>query len=126
MRRARLSVARDKLPGMSGEWCTAQWYVICPVVLLPRLEAGSFSYAEPERSNACMQNGSPWQLRLGRQIVRCEPEDCCYYHSVDWRSVAVEAIRIARRVPLAAQLPPGLLVLQVLLLAVPRRGAAVS
>jgi hypothetical protein len=36
-------------------------------------EPGWFSYAESERSNACMQHGTPWRARLGRQIVRRGP-----------------------------------------------------
>jgi hypothetical protein len=91
---------------MPGEWCRADWYVIYPVACLPPLERGSFTYTEAERSNTCMQHGMPLRERLGRQIVRRGPRECCYYHSVDWRKVAVEAIRIAREVPLAAQLPP--------------------
>ena len=91
---------------MPGEWCPAQWYVIYPVALLPPLERGSFTYSEAERSNACMQHGMPVRERLGRQIVRRGPKECCYYHSIDWRKVVVEAIRIAREIPLAAQLPP--------------------
>lgn len=91
---------------MPGEWCTAQWYVIYPVALLPRLERGSFDYSEQERSNACMQHGMPLRERLGRQIVRRGPKECCYYHSVDWCRAAAEAIRIAHEVPLAAELPP--------------------
>jgi hypothetical protein len=98
----------DRLLGMSSDWCTAQWYVIYPVALLPRLEPGSFEYVEAARSNACMQHGMPLPERLGRQIMRRRPRECCYYHSVDWRKVAAEAIRIARQVPFAAQLPPWL------------------
>jgi hypothetical protein len=88
------------------EWCYASWYVIYPVALLPHLERDSFGYAEPERSNMCMRRGMPLGERLGRQVVRMRPRDCCYYHSVDWRRVAAEARRIAHEVPLAAQSPP--------------------
>jgi hypothetical protein len=91
---------------VSGEWCSAQWYVIYPVAFLPRLERGSFNYSEAKRSNACMQHGMPLPERLGRQIVGRGPRECCYYHSVDWRKVVSEAVRIACEVPLAAQLPP--------------------
>jgi GNAT superfamily N-acetyltransferase len=102
-----MSATVNILRGMSGEWCTAQWYVIYPVALLPRLERGSFKYSEAQRSNSCMQHGMPLQERLGRQILRPGPRECCYYHSVDWRQVAAEAVRIACEVPLAAQMPPG-------------------
>jgi hypothetical protein len=95
-----------RLPGMPDEWCPAYWYVIYPVALLPPLERGSFTYTEAKRSNACMQHGMPIRERLGRQIIRRGPRDCCYYHSIDWRKVALEAIRIAREIPLAAQMPP--------------------
>jgi hypothetical protein len=91
-----------------AEWCQANWYVIYPVALLPRLERDSFDYAETDRSNnRCMRRGMPLWERLGREVVRRRPGDCCYYHSVDWRRVAAEARRIAREVPLAAQLPSG-------------------
>jgi hypothetical protein len=89
-----------------AEWCHANWYVIYPVALLPRLERDSFDYAEPQRSNRCMRPGMPLWERLGRQVVPMRSRDCCYYHSVDWRRVAAEARRIAREVPLAAQPPP--------------------
>ena len=89
-----------------AEWCHANWYVIYPVALLPHLERDSFDYAEPQRSNNCMRRGMPLWERLGRQVVRKRPLDCCYYHSVEWRTVAGEAVRIARAVPLAAQMPP--------------------
>jgi hypothetical protein len=89
-----------------AEWCHANWYVIYPVALLPHLERDSFDYAEPQRSNNCMRRGMPLWERLGRQVVRKRPLDCCYYHSVEWRTVAAEAVRIARAVPLAAQMPP--------------------
>jgi hypothetical protein len=89
-----------------GEWCYAAWYVVYPVALLPHLERDSFRYMEAERSNRCMQRGMPLRERLGRQVVRTRPRDCCYYHSVDWRRVAAEARKIAREVPLAAQMPP--------------------
>jgi hypothetical protein len=89
-----------------AEWCPANWYVIYPVALLPHLERDSFDYAETKRSNRCMRRGMPLRELLGRQIVRRRPRDCCYYHSVDWRTVAAEAGRIAHEVPLAAQLPP--------------------
>ncbi len=89
-----------------AEWCHASWYVIYPVALLPHLERDSFGYAEPERSNMCMRRGMPLGERLGRQVVRMRPRDCCYYHSVDWRRVAAEARRIAHDIPLAAQSPP--------------------
>jgi hypothetical protein len=89
------------------EWCHANWYVIYPVALLPHLEWNSFNYSEAERSNRCMRRGMPLWERLGRQVIRRRSRDCCYYHSVDWRTVAAEASRIAREVPLAAQLPSG-------------------
>jgi hypothetical protein len=89
-----------------AEWCHANWYVIHPVALLPQLERDSFDYAEPQRSNNCMRRGMPLWERLGRQAIRMRPRDCCYYHGVDWRTVAAEAVRIARAVPLAAQMPP--------------------
>ena len=91
-----------------AECCDANWYVIYPVALLPHLERDSFDYSEPERSNRCMRRGVPLWERLGRQVVRRRPRDCCYYHRVDWHRVAAEASRIAREVPLAAQSPPGL------------------
>ena len=91
---------------MDAEWCHANWYVIYPVALLPRLERDSFDYAETQRSNRCMQQGDALWERLGRQVVRMQPRDCCYYHCVDWRRVAAEAVKIAREVPLAAQMPP--------------------
>jgi hypothetical protein len=53
-----------------------------------------------------MQRGMPLWERLGRQVVRRRRRDCCYYHGVDWHAVAAEACKIAREVPLAAQLPP--------------------
>ena len=56
-----------------AEWCYASWYVIYPVALLPHLERGSFSYAERERSNKCMQRGMPLWERLGRQAVHMRP-----------------------------------------------------
>jgi hypothetical protein len=89
-----------------SEWCPASWYVIYPVALLPPLERDSFHYSEAERSNKCMRRGMPLWERLKRQVVHGQPRDCCYYHSVDWHKVANEACRIAREVPLAAQLPP--------------------
>ena len=64
---------------------------------------GSFNYAETQRSNRCMRRGMPPWERLGRQVIRMQRRDCCYYHGVDWRRVAAEAVRIAREVPLAAQ-----------------------
>jgi hypothetical protein len=88
------------------EWCHANWYVIYPVAMLPHLERDSFDYSETGRSNRCMWRGMPLWERLGRQVVRRRPRDCCYYHGVDWRRVAFEARRIAHQVPLAAQLPP--------------------
>lgn len=89
-----------------AEWCQANWYVIYPVALLPHLERDSFNYAETQRSNRCMRRGMPPWERLGRQVIRMQRRDCCYYHGVDWRRVAAEAVRIAREVPLAAQMPP--------------------
>jgi hypothetical protein len=89
-----------------AEWCHAMWYVIYPVALLPRLERDSFDYAESERSNRCMRRGMPLWERLGRQLVPLRPQDCCYYHGVDWRRVGGEAVRIAREFPLTAQMPP--------------------
>ena len=88
------------------DWCPANWYVIYPTVLLPRLARGSFQYAEEERSNRCMRHGMPRRARFGRQLVPRRPRDCCYYHGVDWRRAAAEACRIAHEVPLAAQEPP--------------------
>lgn len=88
------------------DWCPADWYVIYPVALLPGLEPGSFKYSEQQRSNSCMQAGTPWRTRIGRQFRPREPRDCCYYHSVNWKLVAREAIRIAQLVPLAAMQPP--------------------
>jgi hypothetical protein len=88
-----------------AEWCPASWYVIYPVALLPHLERDLLDYGETGRSG-CMLRGTPLRERLGRQVVRMRPRDCCYYHSVDWRPVAAEASRIAREVPLAAQMPP--------------------
>lgn len=89
-----------------AEWCLASWYVIYPVALLPHLERDSFDYAETQRSNRCMRRGMPLWERLGRQVISRRPRDCCYYHSVDWRRVAAEAVKIAREVPPAAQMPP--------------------
>ena len=58
-------------------WCHANWYVIYPVALLPRLERDSFDYSEPERSNRCMRRGMPLWERLGRQVIGMRPRDCC-------------------------------------------------
>jgi hypothetical protein len=91
-----------------SEWCPANWYAIYPVALLPPLERDSFHYTEAERSNKCMRRGMPLWKRLSRQVVHGQPRDCCYYHGIDWHKVADEACRIAREVPLAAQLPPWL------------------
>jgi hypothetical protein len=90
------------------EWCHASWYVLYPVARLPHLSRDSFHYSESERSNKCMQRGMPLWERLGRQVIPIRSRDCCYYHSVNWRRVAAEAIKIAQKVPLAAQPPPWL------------------
>ena len=80
-----------------AEWCPANWYVIFPVALLPRLERDSFDYAETELSNRCMRRPIPLWERLGHQVIRGRPRDCCYYHSLDWRRVAAEARRSPTR-----------------------------
>ena len=89
-----------------AEWCPASWYVIYPVRMLPHLGRNSLNYAEPQRPGRCMRRGMPRWEQLGRRVARMRPRGCCCYHSVDWRRVAAEAVRIAREVPLAAQTPP--------------------
>jgi len=85
------------------DWCHASWYVIYPVARLPHLARDSFRYSEAARSNRCMRRGMPVWERLTRQIIPIRLRNCCYYHSVDWPKVAAEAIRLAQKVPLAAQ-----------------------
>lgn len=91
---------------VADTWCEATWYVIYPVALLPRLEPGSLDRSESQRSPGCMRRGMPLRERLGRQVVRRRPRDCCYYHGVNWRRVASVAVRIAYEVPLATQWDP--------------------
>lgn len=85
-----------------AESCRADWYVIYPVALLPQLDGDALT----GRSGKCMRRGMPRWERLGRQVIPMRARDCCYYHGIDWRRVAVEAAKIARTIPLAAQLPP--------------------
>jgi hypothetical protein len=105
MRRSRLDspLTQAKAAHMAdAERCLASWYVIYPVALLPRLERNSLI----GRSGRCMRRGMPPWERLGRQVSPMRPRDCCYYHGIDWRRVAVKAEEIAHAIPLAAQSPP--------------------
>lgn len=85
-----------------AERCRANWYVIYPVALVPRLNGGALT----DRSGRCMRRGMPRWERLGRQVIPMRSHDCCYYHGIDWRRVAVKAAEIARAIPLAAQSSP--------------------
>ena len=95
----------------AGEWSDAQWYVIFPVACLPALEAGSLERMEASREPACMKDGIPVNVRIGRQLIPRGPRECCSYHSIDWRRASAAAVSVARQVPAAAERMPSYLAL---------------
>jgi hypothetical protein len=92
-----------------GEWPDTQWYVILPVAYLPAVKAGSLERMESNRNPACMRDGIPAPVRIGRQLIPRPPRQCCSYHSIDWHLASAAAVSIARRVPAAAERMPGYL-----------------
>jgi hypothetical protein len=80
------------LPGRAHEFWIADHaqYGIWLTLLLPR--------PVPFRTDECMPKGITWPRRLRHQIFPKPPNDCCWYHSVDWRKAAPEAVRIAHEI----------------------------
>jgi hypothetical protein len=47
-----------------------------------------------------MPTGITWSQRLARQILPRQPQDCCWYHRVDWHDAAGGAVRVACQIGL--------------------------
>lgn len=61
------------------------------VIALPRPDP-------PITDRTCMPPGPSSQRRLARQLrPRASLRDCCWHHSVDWRTASAIAIRLARQ-----------------------------